>query len=229
MLYRRFQLVSSVCWAALLAGLASPLWADYGVSTKRPLSSPRDAKIDESVAGTWRTVIRGKTYYLHIGTGNIVGKFDWMELVLVNPGDKKPTFYVYRFVGYPSSVGGERYFNVALLSKLIPQIRGSKVEDLLSAVDRYEIMQYRLQGDYLDIWSADQKLVRAAIKEGKIKGNQACIDDTPENVARFIESTPNLFPNKFRYTRVKDPAPPAADRGKTAEKAPAPANPVRDS
>jgi hypothetical protein len=60
--------------------------ADYGVESTRPVSDPHQASIDDRPVGTWRAVIQEKTYYLHVGTGNIVGQSNWMELVLVNPG-----------------------------------------------------------------------------------------------------------------------------------------------
>ena len=68
--------------------------ADLGVESKCPLSDPHQAKIDERTVGTWRAVIQEKTYFLHVGIGNVVGQSNWMELVLVNPGEK-PTFYLH--------------------------------------------------------------------------------------------------------------------------------------
>ncbi len=218
---RLFTLTSTACWSALLATSAVPARADYGVTTKHPLSNPSQAKIDEDVAGTWHIVIKGKTYYLHVGAGNIVGQLNWTELVLVNPGDTKPSFYMHHLIGFPTTIGGESYFNVAHMSRLIPQLRGSKIEQLVSSVERFEIMKYQLTGDHLDIWSADQKLIAEAIAAGRIKGSGGQIDDTPKNVIQFIQSSaPKLFPNKFRYTRVKEPESPPPAEGATAPTAP---------
>jgi len=201
----------------LLLGFGMSAKADYGVTSKQPLSDPAAAKIDERPTGTWRAVIRDKTYYLHVGTGNIVGKFNWMELVLVNPGKEKPMFYLHHHVGFASTIGDESFFNIAYMSKLIPQLRGSKIEDLLPSVERYDILKYELTGDYLDIWSADQKLIREAIKSGKIKGTEGKVDDTAENIVNFIKSSGDkLYVKKFRYTRVKEPAPkPSEESSKT--------------
>lgn len=133
---RCFTLTAAACWSVLIAVFAPPARADYGVTTKQPLSNPSEAKIDEQVAGTWHTVIQGKTYYLHVGAGNIVGQLNWTELVLVNPGDTKPAFYMHHLIGFPTTIGGERYFNVAHMSRLIPQLRGSKIEQLVASVER---------------------------------------------------------------------------------------------
>jgi hypothetical protein len=87
---------------------------------------------------------------------------------------------------------------------LITQLRGSKLEEITSSVDRYDILKYDVTEEYLDVWAADQKLVRAAIEAGKIKGTGATIDDTTENLARFIKSSgAKLWSKKVRYTRVK--------------------------
>jgi len=202
-LHRKFTL-SLVALAGLqLLGFTILAKADYGVESRRPLSEPQKAKIDNRPVGTWRATINTNQYYLHAGTGNIVGKSDWMELVLVHPGEK-PSFYLYHKIGFVSVIGGQNYFNVANLSVQITQLRGSKPEELAAAVERYDILKYEVNGDTMDVWGADQKFVRAAIEAGKIKGNGATIDDSMENLIRFIESSPPaLWGNKFTYTRVK--------------------------
>lgn len=208
MLHRRFTLSLTVL-VGLLLGSAMVARADYGVTSSRPLSDPLKAKIDQRIIGTWRTVIRGQTYYFHIGAGNILGKLNWMEVALVKTGKKKPDFYMRHFVGFPTAIGDDNYFNVGYFSKLIPQLRGAKPEEVVASVDRYDIFYYKLTGDTLDISAPDQKLIRAAIKEGKIKGSDAKVDDTRENLIQFIKSSGRkLFPRAFRYTRVKDPEPP---------------------
>lgn len=187
----------------LLLGFGMRAEADYGVESNRPLSDPHQARIDDRPVGTWRAVIQEKTYYLHVGTGNIVGQSNWMELVLVNPGDK-PTFYLHHKVGFPSTIGAMSFFNVANTSVLISQLRGSKTEELVSSVERYDILKYEVTEEYLDVWPADQKVVREAIQAGEVKGSDATIDDTTENLIRFVSaSAPKLFTNKVRYTRVK--------------------------
>ncbi|NUQ61638.1 MAG: hypothetical protein HUU20_04065 [Pirellulales bacterium] len=201
MSHRRFRR-SSFALAILLLGFGIRAEADYGVESKRPLSDPHQAKIDERPVGTWRTIIDGKQYFLHAGTGNIVGQSNWMELVLVHPGEK-PSFYVYHKIGFVSTVGNQSYFSVANLAVLVSQLRGSKPEELTSSVDRYDILKFEVTEEYLDVWPADQKFVRAAIQAGKIKGNGATVDDTTENLARFIESSPALWGKNVRYTRVK--------------------------
>lgn len=203
MLHRKFTLSLTALASLQLLGFAMMANADYGVESRRPLSDPQKAKIDNRPVGTWRATLDGKQYYLHAGTGNIVGKSDWMELVLVHPGEK-PTFYLHHKIGFVSSVGEQGYFNVANLSVLITQLRGSKPEELAAAVERYDILKYEVNGDTMNVWGADQKVVRAAIEAGKIKGNGATIDDSPENLIRFIESSPPaLWNSKFTYTRVK--------------------------
>ena len=203
MFQRRFTLWLIAVASLLFLGLGKRAEADYGVESKRPLSDPHQASIDDCPVGTWRAVIQEKTYFLHVGTGNIVGQSNWMELVLVNPGDK-PTFYLHHKVGFPSTIDGMKFFNVANMSVLISQLRGSKTEQLVSSVERYDILKYEVTEDYLDVWPADQKVVRAAIEAGEVKGSDATIDDTPANLNRFIRaSAPKLFTNKVRYTRVK--------------------------
>lgn len=184
-------------------GFAVLTKADYGVESRLPLSDPRKAEIEIDAVGTWRATLDGKQYYLHAGAGNIVGKSDWMELVLVHPGEK-PLFYMHHKIGFVSVIAGQRYFNVANLSLLMSQLRGSKPEDLAAAVERYDILKYELNGDTMDIWAANQAFIKAAIEGGRIKGHGATIEDTTENLIRFIESAPpDLWGNKFTYTRVK--------------------------
>ena len=202
MLQPRYRLSLIALVNLLLLGFAMRAEADYGVESKRPLSDPHQASIDARPVGTWRAVIQEKTYFLHVGTGNIVGQSNWMELVLVNPGDK-PKFYLHHKVGFPSTIGEMSFFNVANMSILISQLRDSKTEELVSSVERYDILKYEMTEDYLDVWPADQKVVRAAIEAGEVKGSDATFDDTSENLIRFIEaSAPKLFTNKIRYTRV---------------------------
>jgi len=203
MLYRRFTLSLIALVGLLLPGFGMRAEADFGVESKRPLSDPHQAKIDERTVGTWRTTFKEKAYYLHVGTGNVVGKSNWMEMVLVNPG-KKPTFYLHHKIGFPSTVGENSFISIANLSVLISQLRGSTTQDLMSSVGRWDILKYEVTEEYLDVWFPDHNVVREAIKAGKIKGTGASIDDTTENLIRFIESSaPKLFVKKFRYTRVK--------------------------
>ena len=203
MFHRRFILSGIALVSLLLPGFAMRAKADYGVESNRPLSDPRGARVDERPVGTWRTVIDDKQYFLHAGTGNIVGQSNWMELVLVHPGEK-PSFYLHHKVGFASTIGDQSFFNVANMSVLISQLRGSKTEELKSSVERYDIFRYDVTEDYLDVWAADQKFVREAIEAGRIKGNGATVDDTTENLVRFIESSADkLWGKKVRYTRVK--------------------------
>jgi len=199
-----------VLLAGLVLGWAIEARGDYGITSSRPLSDPLKAQIDTRLIGTWRTVIRGDAYYFHIGAGNILGKLNWMELVLVKPGKKKPAFYMRHFIGFPTTIDGKTYFNIGYTPKLIPQLRGAKPEDLVASVDRYDIFEYKLDGENLDILAPDQKFIRNAIKAGKIKGKDAKADDTLANLLAFIKSAgKKMFPKKFRYTRVKDPQPPS--------------------
>jgi len=202
MLQRRYTLPLIALVTLLHLGFGMQAEADYGVESKCPLTDPLQASVDDRPVGTWRAVIKEKTYFLHVGTGNIVGQSNWMELVLVNPGDK-PTFYLHHKIGFPSTIGETSFFNVANPSVLISQLRGSSAKELVASVERYDVLKYELNGDILDVWPADQKVIRAAIEAGEVKGNDATIDDTPENLARFVTSTPKLFTNKVRYTRVK--------------------------
>ena len=203
MLRRKFTLTLIVLASLQLLGFTLLAMADYGVESRRPLSDPQKARIDNGPVGTWRATINTNQYYLHAGTGNIVGKSDWMELVLVHPG-VKPSFYLHHKIGFVSVIGGQSYFNVANLSVLITQLRGSKPEELAAAVERYDILKYEVNGDTMNVWAADQKFVKAAIEAGKIKGNGATIDDSTENLIRFIESSPpTLWGRKISYTRVK--------------------------
>ena len=203
MLDRRFTLSLIALVSLLLPGFAMRAEADYGVESNRPLSDPSQAKIDERPVGTWQAVLDGKTYFLHAGTGNIVGQSNWMELVLVHPGEK-PSFYLHHKIGFACTIGETSFFNVANLSVLISQLRDSKPEELTSSVERYDIFKYDVTEDYLDVWPADQNFVREAIEAGKIKGSGTTIDDTTENLIRFIESsTEKLWGKNVRYTRVK--------------------------
>ncbi|MGZ8900918.1 MAG: hypothetical protein ACXW3Z_12550 [Limisphaerales bacterium] len=202
MLYVKFIRFSLALECLALLWFPAIARGDYGVESRRPLPEPQRPVIDNAAVGTWRGVLDGKSYFLHVGIGNAVGKSDWMELVLVRPGEK-PTFYMYHKIGFVSVVGGQHYFNVANLSVLIAQLRGSKPEELASAVERYDILKYNVNGNTMEIWAADQKFIRAAIEKGQIKGNGATVEDTMENLTRFIESAPpELWVAKFNYTRV---------------------------
>ena len=74
MSHPRFTLSWIALGSLLLAGFAIQAEADYGVESKRPLSDPLQAKVDQRPVGTWRTIIDGKQYFLHAGTGNHVGQ-----------------------------------------------------------------------------------------------------------------------------------------------------------
>jgi len=203
MFHRKFRLFLIALVSLQLLGFSLLAKADYGVESGRPLSDPQKAELDNRPVGTWRATISGKQYYLHAGTGNLVGKSNWMEVVLVHPGEK-PSFYLHHKIGFVTTIGEQSYFNVANLSVLTTQLRGSEPEQLASAVERYDILKYDVKGDTMDVWAADQKVVRAAIEAGEIKGNGATIDDSTENLIRFIESSPSaLWKNKVGYTRVK--------------------------
>jgi hypothetical protein len=203
MLPRRFMLFVIALVGLFLPGFGMRAEADFGVVSNRPLSDPRSATLDERPVGTWRATIQEKIYYLHVGVGNIVGQSNWMELVMVNEGEK-PTFYLRHLTGFFSTLEEASFFNVANMSKELPQLRGSTTEELVLSVASYEIFKYEVTEDYLDVWPADQKLIREAIETGKIKGNGATIDDTAENLRRFVESSAaKLFTANVRFTRVK--------------------------
>jgi len=203
MSHRPFTLSILALASLLLPGFAVQAVADLGLESKCPLADPLKAKVDERPVGTWRTNMKGKTYYLHAGAGNIVGKSNWMELVLVHPG-KKPSFYLHHKIGFASTIGDQGFFNIANMSVPVTQLRGSKPEELISAVGRYDIFKYDVTEEYLDVWSADKKFLREAIKTGKIKGRDATIEDTQENLIKFIESSAEkLWGKKIRYTPVK--------------------------
>ena len=138
--------VSLVVLVSLLLGSAAAAKADYGVTSSVPLSDPLQAKIEQRLIGTWRTVIRGETYYFHLGAGNLLGKLDWMEVALVKTGKKKPAFYMRHFVGFPTIIDGEIYFNIGYSSKLIPQLRGATPKQVVASIDRYDIFQLKLSG-----------------------------------------------------------------------------------
>ena len=203
MSHRKFTLTLIALASLQLLGFTMLARADYGVESRRPLSDSQKAKIENRAVGTWRATLDGKQYYLHAGTGNIVGKSDWMELVLVHPGEK-PSFYLHHKIGFVSVIGEQGYFNVANLSVLPTQLRGCKPEELAAAVERYDILKYEVTGDTMNVRSADQKFVKAAIEAGKIKGHGATIYDRTGNLSRLFESSPPaLWGNKFTYTRVK--------------------------
>jgi hypothetical protein len=200
---RRLTLALITLASLLTTGFAPRAEAGYGLESVRPISDPHQAKIDDRPVGTWRTLIQEKIYFLHVGTGNFVGQSNWMELVLVHPGDK-PAFYLHHKMGFATKIGEENYFIVANMSILMSQLRGSSTKDLTESVSNYDIFKYKVSEDHLDVWAADQKFVRAAIEEGKIKGTDQTIDDTPENVISFIKASgEKLFANTVRYTRVK--------------------------
>ena len=203
MSHRRLTLSWIALVSLLLPGFTMRAEAGYGLESIRPISDPHQAKVDQRPVGTWRAVIKEKTYFLHVGTGNIVGQSNWMELVLVHPGDK-PTFYLHHKIGFATSIGEESFFVVAEMSILMSQLRGSSTEDLVSSVSKYDVFKYKVTEDHLDVWAPDQKFVRAAIEAGKLKGNDQTIDDTPENIIKFIQASgEKLFPGTVQYTRVK--------------------------
>ena len=136
------------------------------------------------------------------------------------------------FIGFPTVIGDDIYFNVGYTPKLIPQLRGAKPDEVIASVDRYDIFLLRLTGDTLDIFAPDKKLIREAIKAGKIKGRDGKIDDTRENFVKFVKSGgKKLFPRKVPYTRVKDPESPGkkAAAARKPAKGKAPAKPPRKS
>ena len=126
-----------------------------------------------------------------------------MELVLVHPGEKLSFMCITRSV-LSASLVGQGYFNVANLSVLPTQLCGSKPEELALAVERYDILSGKVNGDTMNIWAADQKFVKAAIEAGKIKGHGATIEDSTENLDWLLNHRrPLSGANKFTYTSRK--------------------------
>ena len=193
MLRKRIILLLIVIASVALGHLQPTLAADFGAGSKLPPSDPLTATIDKGTVGAWFANFKGKPYYLHVGTGNIVGKSNWMELVLVNQGKQAPSFYVHHKIGFTCNIGDSGFFVLANTSKQIFQLRGLKTEDLVAAVDKYEIFKYKLDADIMDVWAVDQKFLRGAIKSGQIKGNTATIDDTTENLISFIKGSYRAF------------------------------------
>jgi hypothetical protein len=135
-------------------------------------------------------------------------------------------------ISYPTTIGDKNYFNIGYTAKLVPQLRGTKPQELIASVDRYDIFQYKFVGDTLEILAPDQKFIRTSIKAGKIKGKDAKTDDTSENIIKFIKSVgQKMFPKKFRYTRVKDPESPGKKPApaKKPAKGKAPAKPAKSA
>ncbi len=202
--HQRFAAFGIAFGILLLPGFAMPpVEAGLGLESKRPPSDPHQARVDERLIGAWRAVIQDKTYFLHIGKGNIVGQCNWMELALVNQGEKQ-SFYVHHKVGFASTVGGNSFFSIADTTKRLNQLRNSTTKELTSSVGRYDIFKYAVTPEFLDVWAAKQEVVKAAVNAGAIKGASATIDDTTDNLIRFIESSAlKLFLKPVRFVRVK--------------------------
>jgi len=202
-MFRRLTLFLSVFVILLLPPFGMQ-WAaaDYGIGAKQPPGDPQQAKVDERIIGVWRGTIQEKTYYLHVGTGNLT-EANWMEVALILQGKDK-SFYVHHKIGFPSSIGDTDFFHIANTARLVSQLRGSTKEQLLSSVSRYDSFKYDVTEEYLDVFPANQEFLKDTIKAGKIKGKDATIDDTPENLRHFIESSrAKLFGKAIRFVRVK--------------------------
>jgi hypothetical protein len=200
----------SLTFSLIVTGLLSvsvtqPAKAGFGVESKQPPAGAHEAKIDERAVGAWQATIQEQTYFLHIGIGNISPQSHWMELVLLNQGDPaKQSFYVHHKLGFPSTIGDSRVFSVADTLLTLEQLRNSELKELLEAVGKYDIYQYDVTDNYLDVWPANQEFIRESIQAGKIKGNGAAIHDTSDNLMHFIEASgPKLFPKPIRFVRVK--------------------------
>ena len=90
MLCRRFTLFTAAFVILVLPTFAiQRAAAGYGVESNHPPCDPLQTKVDERVIGVWRAIIKDKTYYLHLGTGNIAGQANWMEFALVLQGKDK--------------------------------------------------------------------------------------------------------------------------------------------
>ena len=94
----------------------------------------------------------------------------------------------------------------------------------MASVDRYDVFEYKFVGDKLEIMAPSQKVVRASIKAGKIKGSNAKVDDTVANLLAYIKLMgKKMFTTKFVYTRVKEPEPKKKAPAKKPVKTKAPA------
>jgi hypothetical protein len=205
MMLPRSLTFSMIVTVLLSASVIQQAKAGFGVESKQPPAGACEAQVDERAVGAWRATIQDKIYFLHVGVGNISPQSHWMELVLLNQGEPgKRSFYVHHKLGFSTTIGSSRVFSIANTSKTLEQLRYSGLKELLEAVGSYDIYKYDVTEDYLDVWAANQDFIRESIQAGKIKGNGAAIQDTSDNLLRFIESTgPKLFPKPIRFVRVK--------------------------
>lgn len=157
--------------------------------SKVPLSDPAASKPDARLAGVWRfrdPKEPGEVTYYHVGRADEKLPEGVMRVVAVGH-DRGNVSPAENLLVFPTVLEGKTYLNVTDGSEKALKVLREKG---WTAMDKYFILRYEVDGDKLTCWIMDPDAKEKAIKAGKIQGTVKDYDirftDTTENLAQFV-------------------------------------------
>jgi hypothetical protein len=157
--------------------------ACFPPTTKTPLGTTVGFKPDPALNGMWRGQDSDKDAPGYIGF--VKNADDTMTAVMVSPGLGNNDGEWETFALKLTTLGGKRYMTArATFAKDKPVKPGD--EDALGDI----ILLYRIQGNKLALYFADEKKLAALVKAGKLKGTVS--DDTSSPDVALTSDGPEL-------------------------------------
>lgn len=159
-------------------------------ASKQPLSSSQNSKPDSQFKGVWANAKQSDYVYFH--------RAGSQTEALVFSSDKKGIKASNAYQFFPTKIGDQSYLNIRTLDL------GSHQPG-----DDYIFARYEFEKGTLKIWTMNEKMVRAAVKSGKLKGtinaknHYTTLTDSSANLVQFIrKSDPKkLFSEEFGVFR----------------------------
>jgi hypothetical protein len=144
-----------------------------------------------------------------------------MQICGVGSDEKQKTVGVTSMALYPVRLGDRKYATIAMPDNWTSHRESPSPEKAVGDAENqvaYFIVKYEVSGDTLTFWLMDIHELQRDIAKGRIKGSvlkrvlgiaAVCgIDDTPENLAKYIKAADDrsLFPDglKMVYTRTDE-------------------------
>jgi hypothetical protein len=190
--------------AAVVLAVAGALPTCEPPKSHHPLTDPSKAKVDARLNGLWSEVRErgGDGMMLHFFPKGDTG---WDIVLVGSDGEKGVGLMV--FDAFPSSIGGQRYFNLR-----VKTFRGVYAEHAVVSSD-YMFAKYALgKGGALTLWIMDADPVEVAIKAGNLQGvgegTKTMILDTSEEIAKFVQAADSakLFRQFGTFRKVPLPS-----------------------
>jgi hypothetical protein len=163
------------------------------IDSDNPLGDPKKATADTGLLGVWRASEKdGDVTYYHVGKAGDKFPEGMLRVVAVssNKDGKLDRPNGDDMVMFTTTVGKNHYANVTVIDADAAKALGDNWDP--SKADGYFIYKYEIAGDKLMVACMDPEQKKAAIKAGKIKGEEEGdnprLTDSTENLARFIAS-----------------------------------------